>query len=54
MTPCEFEKRMAALKEINCPDGCHQDADKLMCQVLKSLGYEKGVVLFEQLDKWYA
>jgi len=32
----------------------HQDADKLMCGVLRSLGYGDGVDIFEKMHKWYS
>lgn len=32
----------------------HKDADKLMCNVLRSLGYGDGVDIFEKMHKWYA
>lgn len=32
----------------------HGDADELMCTILKSLGYEKGVEIFEKMPKWYS
>ena len=35
-------------------EGRHQDADRLMCIVLRKLGYGKGVEIFENADKWYA
>lgn len=31
----------------------HIAADELMCEVLKSLGYQDGVRAFEHMDKWY-
>ena len=31
----------------------HEEADDLMCEVLKSLGYEAGVKIFEEMTKWY-
>jgi len=32
----------------------HRDMDNLMCKVLKSLGYEEGVTIFEKALKWYS
>ena len=31
----------------------HLEADRLMCEVLKSLGYEVGVRVFEGMPRWY-
>lgn len=32
---------------------CHQKADKLLCRILKELGFENVVKIFEELNKWY-
>ena len=32
----------------------HRDADELMCNVLRSLGYGDGVDIFDRMHKWYA
>ena len=29
-------------------------ADKLMCELLRELGYGEGVDIFEKIPKWYA
>lgn len=31
----------------------HQKADKLLCRILKELGFDKVVEIFEDLYKWY-
>ena len=31
----------------------HVEADDLMCELLKSLGYGEGVEVLEDMDKWY-
>lgn len=62
ITPAEFEDRMREIKEAvdrhdhvtYDEESGHFAADHLMCTVLKSLGYVKGVEIFEQLDKWYS
>ena len=53
MTPEEFAK---AMKETQCSDTeiAHCLADDLMCDLLKSLGYEEGIAIFLESDKWYA
>jgi hypothetical protein len=35
-------------------ESSHGQADRLMCEVLRSLGYGEGVDVFENADKWYA
>lgn len=32
----------------------HITADRVLCDLLTSLGYEKTVAFFRELDKWYA
>lgn len=31
----------------------HVDADELLCEVLRSLGYNELVDLYESFEKWY-
>ena len=58
MNPKEFADKMKELSERNTgsSDICfnHMDMDDLMCEVLKSLGYNEGVEIFENTHKWYA
>ena len=66
ITPAEFEDRMRELKESHSyinevtgkknedPEMFHIDADKLMIEVLNSLGYEKGCEIFSSAEKWYS
>ena len=63
ITPKEFAERMKALKESAddwpdkedsvCPEATHEDAEGIMCDLLKALGYGEGVGYFEQMTKWY-
>lgn len=55
MTPEKFKQRMAEFfKEGYDKEGAHGNADDLMCKVLRELGYEEGVEIFETADKWYS
>jgi hypothetical protein len=56
MEPREFTERMKSIAEPHHADeeAQHGNADDLMCEVLRSLGYEEGVRLFEEMPKWYA
>lgn len=53
----EKEEVIHKLKELQ-GDGCieinHIEADYLICEFLKHLGYEDVVSEFEKIDKWYA
>ena len=56
MTPEEFWLKMCTIITEN--DGheeyTHIDMDKLMCELLCELGYEKGVEVFRHTPKWYS
>ena len=56
MTPKEFAKEMQNICLLSHDDReiAHCDADDLLCQVLRELGYGEGVDIFEEMDKWYA
>ena len=62
ITPKEFEERMLAIeKEFGSyPDSYgyeedfHVEADALMKKLLRELGYEKGVEIFDRNNKWYS
>lgn len=32
----------------------HARADELLCRVLIELGYHEGIVIYENMPKWYA
>ena len=65
VTAAEFERRMKEIadrKPVNASTesgaaliaSTHEDADDLMCEVLKSMGYDAGVKIFEGMNKYYA
>jgi hypothetical protein len=55
MTPEKFAERMREIaKEDRHFDASHSAADNLMCEILAELGYEEGVDIFLDMDKWYA
>ena len=56
MTPEEFKNTMDELTTSNHLDkeDRHREMDRLMCEVLRSLGYDDGIDIFESTDKWYA
>ena len=53
-TPEEFAAEMKEISVSYDTEGAHARADELMCQVLRALGYEAGILVFEDMDKWYA
>lgn len=56
MTPNDFELKMQTLitKYGNNPEELHIEMDKLMCDLLTDLGYEKGVKVFKNAEIWYS
>ena len=69
MTPLEFENKMKELVglqnieityrgelfvDVSDPETTHKKADNLLAEVLNSLGYQKGIKIFESMPKWYA
>ncbi len=56
MTQEEFYLKMATILTTyeNSPETAHIEMDKLMCELLCELGYEKGVEVFRKSEKWYS
>ena len=50
----EFEAEMADIFKNEDTETAHIRADKLMCEVLKMVGYSKGVKVFKENEKWYS
>ena len=55
-----FAERMRAIRLAHdLDDGydmevCHRMMDQLMCEMLRNLGFEEGIDIFESTPKWYA
>jgi hypothetical protein len=47
-------KELKALGKMSDIEGAHIDADNLLCDFLKKLGYDKVAEAFDDLSKWYA
>ena len=56
MTPAEFGAVMRHISEECGGDieGAHAMADEAMCKLLIDLGFDDGVKIFDEMDKWYA
>jgi len=60
MTPEEFRQAMVDIYSESPEDECYDEdvahgaADYLLCRVLRELGYQDGVDLFERATRWYA
>jgi hypothetical protein len=56
MDPEAFKNEMNELATSSSWDkeDCHRRMDALMCEVLRSIGYDDGIDIFEATSKWYA
>lgn len=56
ITPQTFAERMKEIVEKydQDPETMHEEADALICKVLRGLGYSDGVSIFVSAEKWYA
>lgn len=54
MTPEEFEAAVKRLTVEDDTEKSHAMADRLMCDLLKGLGYGAGIAVYNSMDKWYA
>lgn len=54
LRPEAFKNRMLTLSTIGDEERMHQLMDDMMCDVLRSLGYDEGVRIFLDTPKWYA
>ena len=55
MTRGEALQRLYALGEDQGdPEVTHQLGDKVLCDLLKALGFEDVVAAWDELEKWYA
>ena len=50
------EEALKLLKEADSydPERAHQEADDVLCELLKSLGYEDVVKAWDEVSKWYS
>ena len=56
LTPEEFADRIRAIFQDVDHDveRAHGEADELLCDLLRELGYGDGVTIFENASKWYS
>lgn len=56
LTPRAFANRMESIRDKWSKDRecMHVEADELLVEALRSLGYGDGCDIFERMDKWYA
>lgn len=55
ISPKEFAEKMGQIaEEKDDTEVCHVKMDDYICEVLRTLGYEEGVKIFEDTPKWYS
>ena len=55
INPKEFAEKMGQIaEERDDTEVCHKKMDVYICEVLRALGYEEGVEIFENTPKWYS
>lgn len=55
MTPEEFWLKMCTIQtKHHNPEIIHIEMDELMCELLMQLGYNKGIEVFNNAEKWYS
>ena len=57
MTGAEAKARLIELQTIpgaSDPEAAHSEADKVLCQLLRDIGYDDVVTEWEKINKWYA
>lgn len=53
ISPEEFAERMRKCNSLDTESG-HIEADALMCETLRRLGYSEGIATFKSFSKWYS
>lgn len=49
-----YIKRLKQAQEIADVESAHEDADNVLCDLLKDLGYDRVVEEYNKVEKWYA
>lgn len=54
ISPEIAKEKMRSIEKDGDTESAHVDADALLCNILRGLGYGDAVDIFESIDKWYA
>lgn len=49
-----YMDRLKAAQENPDTESAHVDADQVLCDLLKALGYKQVVEEYDKVEKWYA
>lgn len=50
----DYTERMRELSNSDDIEGRHYEMDDLMCEILKEMGFDELVDIFNETEKWYA
>jgi hypothetical protein len=56
LTPEQFRDAMKEIGEKHAGDWevIHSEADNLICALLREMGYEEGLNIYDSWTRWYA
>lgn len=54
LSPKEFAEKMNEAAKQEDIEYAHIEMDNLMAELLRSIGYQDGIDIFEDAEKWYA
>lgn len=56
VSPAEFAVRMRAIVDDDSADAedDHMNADRLLAETLRALGYGEGITVYDSMHKWYS
>lgn len=49
-----YLERLKELEDSGDPEYAHEEADNILCDILKYLGFEEIVEAYHKVPKWYA
>lgn len=50
----KYLERLRNLEELDDPEKIHGEADDILCELLRELGYAEVVECYNSLPRWYA
>lgn len=50
----KYLHRLTELEDSTDPEAAHGEADNILCEFLRSAGFEKMADAFEKVEKWYS
>lgn len=50
----KYLRRLTELEDSADPEEDHIEADNILCELLRSVGFEKMADAFEKVEKWYS